>query len=100
VVKKALLDIPVIQPLQTTFDIFPLLSAGDEMPNIFKEGDDTLRVSQTWRLITSISRIGSDKLELKGIRINGGCDAENSSLVIREISSSDEISGLPRLNWS
>lgn len=90
VVKRALLDIPVIQPLQMTFDIFPQLARNGGMPNIFHEGPNSLPVAQMWRLITSTSRIGSDRLELKNIRILGECNAEGFQLDIAATSSSAE----------
>ena len=95
VVKRALLDIPVIQPLQTTFDIFPQVARNSGMPNIFHEGPNSLPVAQMWRLCASISRIGSDMLELKNIRILGECEAEGSQLDIAATSSSaEEISSI------
>jgi hypothetical protein len=93
VVKRALIDVPVIQPLQTTFDIFPQLASQSGMPNIFADEEEPLRVSQTWRLVSSISRIGSDLLELKRIQVIGECNVDNVSVDIIDGSSSiDDIS--------
>ena len=94
VVKRALLDVPVIQPLQTTFDIFSQLAPQGGMPNIFSNEKQPLRVSQSWRLISSVSRIGSDLFELREVRVIGECNTQNVSLDLAEGSPSSEISSI------
>jgi len=67
VIKRALLDVPVIQPFQATFEIIPRLEETG-LPDLFSERGE-LCVSQMWRLNTALSRIGGDVLELRDIKV-------------------------------
>jgi hypothetical protein len=84
-IRKTLsVDIPVIQPFHTTFDILPQVSENGGMPDPFNEGHYLLNVSQTWLLMSSITRLGSEKLELQHIGVNAVLDKEDISLEILE----------------
>ena len=84
-IRKTLsVDIPVIQPFHTTFDILPQVTENGGMPDPFSEGDHLLNVSQTWLLMSSITRLGSEKLELQHIGVNAVLDKEDMSLDILE----------------
>lgn len=84
-IKKTLsLDIPVIQPFHTNFDILPQITQNGGMPDPFSEGEYLLNVSQTWLLMSSITRLGSEKLELQQIGVTGVFDMDDLSLDIGE----------------
>lgn len=84
-IRKTLsVDIPVIHPFHTTFDILPQVTENGGMPDPFGEGEYLLNVSQTWLLMTSITRLGSEKLELEYIGVKAVLEKEDMSLDIRE----------------
>jgi hypothetical protein len=84
-IKKTLaLDVPVIQPFHTVFEILPRVTENGGMPDPFGEGERLLSVSQTWLLMSSITRLGSEKLELQHISVKGNFDPDDLSLDIRE----------------
>jgi len=84
-IRKTLsIDIPVIQPFHTTFDILPQVTENGGMPDPFSEGEYLLNVSQTWLLMSLITRLGSEKLELQHIGVKAMLDKEDMSLDIRE----------------
>ena len=84
-IRKTLsVDIPVIQPFHTTFDILPRVTENGGMPDPFSEGEYLLNVSQTWLLMSSITRLGTEKLELQHIGVKAVLDKEDMSLNIRE----------------
>jgi len=84
-IRKTLsVDIPVIQPFHTTFDILPQATDNSGMPDPFNDGEYLLNVSQTWLLMSSITRLGSEKLELQHIGVKAVLDKDNMSLDIRE----------------
>jgi Gryzun, putative trafficking through Golgi len=82
--KTMSLDIPVIQPFHTNFDVLPRVTENGGMPDPFSEGEYLLNVSQTWVLISSITRLGSEKLELQHVGVTGVFDMDNLSLNIIE----------------
>ena len=82
--KTMLLDIPVIQPFHVNFDILPRV-AKDGMPDPFGEGGYRLGVSQSWLLLSSITRIGSEKLELQHIGVDNILPTEDLQLDILEV---------------
>jgi hypothetical protein len=84
-IQKALaLDIPVIQPFHVNFDILPRLALDSGMPDIFSEGEYILQVSQAWLLISSISKLGSETLELQHVTVSGGFENEEMSVRIHD----------------
>jgi Gryzun, putative trafficking through Golgi len=85
VIKRALLDVPVIQPFQATFEIVSLL--GEGMPDFF--GEEELCVRQEWRVMTAISRIGAEVLELKDIVM-----VDTSDTAGVELKTEDEVGGV------
>ena len=94
-IRKTLsLDIPVIQPFHTTFDILPQI-AKDGMPDLFSEGGHRLSVSQSWLLMSSITKLGSDKLELQHIGVDGIPSLEDLHLDIKEVSCISSSEPLP-----
>ena len=85
-IRKTLsLDIPVIQPFQTTFDILPRIAKDGGMPDPFSQGDYSLGVSQSWLLMSSIMRLGSEKLELQHLGVDERSVPEDHHLDIQEI---------------
>ena len=99
-IKKTLaLDIPVIQPFHAVFEILPQVTENGGMPDPFGEGEQLLSVSQTWLLTSSITRLGSENLELQHISVKGNFDRDDLSIDIREgkgCFSTDEIIGKHR----
>ena len=93
--KTMSLDIPVIQPFHATFDILPRIAKDGGMPDPFAEGGYSLGVSQSWLLMSSITRLGSDKLQLQQISVDGTSISEDHNLEIQEVISIDSTSALP-----
>ena len=88
-IRKAMaFDIPVIQPFNITFDILPRVAEGG-MPDPFKE--DNLLVSQSWLLRSSITRLGSEILEVQRIDVQGFVEAEKLSLEIQQEKNSNPL---------
>src|SRR5277367_3369661 len=95
-IQKAIsLDIPVIQPFHATFDILPRIAKDGGMPDPFTEGGYSLGVAQSWLLMSTITRLGSEKLQLQQIGIEGTSVSEDHNLEIQEVTSIDSTSGLP-----
>ena len=93
-IRKTLsVDIPVIQPFHTTFDILPQPTDNSGMPDPFSDGEYLLNVSQTWLLMSSITRLGSEMLEIQHIGVKAALDKDNMSLDIREGKGCSSISG-------
>ena len=90
--KTLSLDIPVIQPFHANFDILPHLVEDGGMPNPFIDGEYYLPVSQSWLLLSSITRLGSEKLEVQHISVTGTFKTEDMSIDAREVGS------IPSLN--
>ena len=85
-IRKTLsLDVPVIQPFHTIFDILPRIAKDGGMPDPFSEGGYSLGVSQSWLLVSSITRLGSEKLELQHLGVDGTSVAEDHNLDIQEV---------------
>lgn len=95
--KPLLFDIPVIQPFHTSFDILPALTEDEGMPNPFGDEEYPLHILQKWILMTSITRLGSDNLEVERIVVVRRHDGDEMPLDISETvvnsSSNDEILG-------
>jgi Gryzun, putative trafficking through Golgi len=84
-IRKTLsIDIPIIQPFHTSFDILPCLGRESDMPDPFSEETLPLPVSQRWLLTTSITRLGSEKLELQHIGVTGTFNLEEMSVELYE----------------
>jgi hypothetical protein len=84
-IRKTLsIDIPIIQPFHTTFDILPRLGRESDMPDPFSEERLPLSVSQRWLLTTSITRLGSEKLDLQHIGVTGTFNLEEMSIELYE----------------
>jgi Gryzun, putative trafficking through Golgi len=83
--KTVALDIPVIQPFHASFDILPRPAKDGGMPNPFSEGEYHLRVSQSWMLLSTVTRLGSEKLELQQISVTGTFSSEDVWLDIHEV---------------
>jgi hypothetical protein len=79
------LDVPVIQPFHTIFDILPRIAKDGGMPDPFSEGGYSLGVSQSWLLVSSITRLGSEKLELQHLGVDGTSVAEDHNFDIQEV---------------
>jgi hypothetical protein len=98
--KPLLFDIPVIQPFNTAFEILPALAENTGMPDPFGEKEYPLHVLQTWSMMTSITRLGSDTLEVKEITVTRS-DQDDMSLHISKTvdnsASNDERLGKPHL---
>lgn len=93
--KTMSLDIPVIQPFHATFDILPRIAKDGGMPDPFAEGGYHLGVSQSWLLMSSITRLGSEKLQLQQIGVDGTSISEDHNLEIQEVISIGSTSALP-----
>jgi hypothetical protein len=95
--KPLLFDIPVIQPFHTAFDILPALVEDEGMPDPFGDEEYPLQILQKWILMSSITRLGSDNLEVQRISIARRQDRDELSLDISETevisSSSNEVLG-------
>jgi hypothetical protein len=101
-IRKTLsLDVPVIQPFHTIFDILPRIAKDGGMPDPFSEGDYSLGVSQSWVLVSSITRLGSEKLELQNLGVDGTSLRDDHNLDIREVegnySPGEPLPGIHRL---
>jgi hypothetical protein len=84
-IRKTLsIDIPIIQPFHTIFDILPRLGRESDMPDPFSEETLPLSVSQRWLLTTSITRLGSEKLDLQHIGVTGTFNQEEMSIELYE----------------
>jgi hypothetical protein len=98
--KSLLFDIPVIQPFNTAFEILPALAENTGMPDLFGEKEYPLQVLQIWSMMTSITRLGSDTLEVKEITVTRS-DQDELSLHISKTegnsASKDERLGKPHL---
>jgi len=99
-IRKTLsLDIPVIQPLQTTFDILPRITQDGGMPDLFSQGGYSLGVSQSWLLMISITRLGSEKLELQHLGVEGTLVTEDHHLDIQDVEdNSSPVEPLPGMH--
>ena len=69
--KTLALDIPIIQPFHTTFNILPRVVEDGGMPDPFMEGELRLHVAQSWLLMSSVNRLGSEDLELQRVDVSG-----------------------------
>ena len=85
--KPVTIEIPVIQPFHISFDIFPYLSEveGMGMPDPFGGDEYPLKVEQIWSLMTSITRFGSDNLEVHHIEVTTEEKHEGVTLKIDEM---------------
>jgi hypothetical protein len=84
--KPVTIEIPVIQPFHTTFDIFPYLSEGGRgMPDPFGGDEYPLKVEQVWSLISSITRFGAENLEVRKIKVDTREIPEGVALKIDEM---------------
>jgi hypothetical protein len=82
--KTLALDIPVIQPFHASFDILPCIVEDGGMPDPFAEGEFILNVRQAWVLTSSISRLGSETLEVQHVGMTGNLGFEKMALEVRE----------------
>ena len=82
--KTLALDIPVIQPFHANFDILPRIADEGGMPDPFTEGEFILNVQQAWVLTSSLSRLGSETLEVRHIGVTGKLDFERMVLEVQE----------------
>ena len=95
-IQKAMsVDIPVIQPFHATFDILPRIAKDGGMPDPFGEGGYRLDVSQSWLLISSITRLGSEKVQLKHIGVDGSLASQDHQLDVQEITSIESATAQP-----
>jgi hypothetical protein len=86
--KPLLFDIPVIQPFNTAFEILPALAENARMPDPFGEEEYPLQVLQTWSMMTSITRLGSDTLEVKEITVTRSDQDEMSLHISKTVDNS------------
>ena len=93
--KTMSLDIPVIQPFHATFDILPRIAKDGGMPDPFAEGAYCLGVSQSWLLMSSITGLGSEKLQLQQIGVDRTSVSEDHNLEIQEVTSIGSTSAMP-----
>ena len=82
--KTLALDIPIIQPFHASFDILPRIADEGGMPDPFVEGEFILNVRQAWVLTSSLSRLGSETLEVLHIGVAGKFDFERMALEVQE----------------
>jgi hypothetical protein len=97
--KPLLFDIPVIQPFNTAFEILPALAENTGMSDPFGEKEYPLQVLQNWSLMTSVTRLGSDTLEVKEITVTRS-DQNEMSLQISKTMDSSASSNDERLGKS
>jgi hypothetical protein len=97
--KPLLFDIPVIQPFNTAFEILPALAENTRMPDPFGEEEYPLQVLQNWSLMTSVTRLGSDTLEVKEITVTRS-DQDEMSLHISKTVDSSALSDDDQLGTS
>ena len=96
--KTLLLDLPVIQPFHANFDIRPHLGEDSGMPDPFNEEESLLKVSQSWLLTSSLSKLGPEKLELRYVGVTVSSAIDDALLEIhnddRTICSTSAIYGI------
>lgn len=96
--KMLTLDVPVIQPFHTDFGIAPLLSGKEDMPDLFGDAESALKVCQNWMLTSSITRLGSETLEVQSVIVMGEFSNADMMLSIHPVEDSNgELAGKRRL---